>query len=173
MVGVFGFGLQRRERLKVGEGSQFAVLALLSRYDEHMPKFMKGTSGNPNGRPKTTPDVRAALRALTPAAVERLGQLVADPDPKIALKACLAVIDATLPRGAPLPHAVPEGEAEQVAVVEGALFDGAADGDTRAALEWLRARDPSRWPRQATGAADDDRYVDIVDWTPAIIPAER
>ena len=149
-----------------------ACFAPVDALQSGMARFSKGTSGNPAGRPKTKPDVRAALRALTPAAVERLGQLVTDPDPKVALKACLAVIDATLPRGAPLPHAVPEGEAEQVAVVEGALFDGAADGDTRAALEWLRARDPTRWPRQAQPGADD-RYVDIVDWVPAIIPADR
>jgi len=134
-----------------------------------MPKFVKGTSGNPNGRPKTKPDMRAVLRALTPAAVHKLGELMNDSDPKVALKACLAVLDRTLPRGAPLGQDLPETEAERVAVVEGALLDSAADGDPRAAIEYLRVRDPARWPRPGREAVDDGMDTDTPEWRPQVV----
>lgn len=156
------------------DGLRFApaVFTLLTRYDQGMAQFKAGTSGNPNGRPRTAPDVRAALRSMTPTAVTRLGELMHDSDPKVALKACLAVIDRTLPLGAPLPCAMPETEPERTALVESALLASASDGDTRAALEYLRARDPARWPRRSSDdSAVDDGTVDGIDFTPYFLPA--
>lgn len=138
-----------------------------------MPKFSAGTSGNPKGRPRIDPDVRAALRALTPTAIDRLGQLMNDADPAVALKACIAVIDRTMPQGAPIAPDLPQTDQERTSVIEVAFIGRAVDGDTRASLDYLRARDPARWPRQANAVTADDRYVDVVDWTPAIIPADR
>lgn len=38
--------------------------------------FQPGVSANPGGRPKMSEDVREAFRALTPAAIKTLGDLV-------------------------------------------------------------------------------------------------
>ncbi len=53
----------------------------------------KGSSGNPGGRPKLDPEVVAALAAATLPAAQRLALLAQDGDPKVALAACLAILD--------------------------------------------------------------------------------
>ena len=51
--------------------------------------FPKGQSGNPGGRPKTDPEVKALLKGATPAAAQLLIQLMEDPDNRPELrKAC-------------------------------------------------------------------------------------
>lgn len=63
-----------------------------------VPRDEKGrvTAGaklNPGGRPKLDPQVVAALAAANLPAAKRLAQLSQDEDPKIALPACLAILD--------------------------------------------------------------------------------
>lgn len=64
--------------------------------------FQKGQSGNPGGRPAIPAEVKEALAAACPHAVERLIQFVDNPDPKIALAACERVVERVLGR-VPLP----------------------------------------------------------------------
>ena len=58
-------------------------------------KFVKGQSGNPNGRPKgtTTKEICEQLRSHVPTAVERLLQLMHSDDDGISLKATLEVLN--------------------------------------------------------------------------------
>ena len=56
----------------------------------------KGEVRNPNGRPKTPPDVKEALQAMLPAAVKRLGELLMSDNEKIAVQAVQVVLDRNL-----------------------------------------------------------------------------
>ena len=55
-----------------------------------------GEVRNPTGRPKTPPDVKAALAAMLPSAVTRLGELLMSDNEKIAIKAVEVVLDRNL-----------------------------------------------------------------------------
>ena len=58
-------------------------------------RFQPGQSGNPGGRPRLTPkalEVRAACRAASARAVERLIELIEDPAPTVALKAVAEIL---------------------------------------------------------------------------------
>lgn len=55
--------------------------------------FARGQSGNPRGRPKVDPDVRAMARRHAPEAFARLVEFMAHPRPDVALRACEAVLD--------------------------------------------------------------------------------
>ena len=60
------------------------------------PRWVKGVSGNPSGRPKEDALVREAkdlARAKCPAAIERLVQLMDSADEKVSLAACNSVLD--------------------------------------------------------------------------------
>jgi hypothetical protein len=57
-----------------------------SRYRGLRP-FRPGVSGNPGGVPKKLRKVRKALEKLDDRCVERLGRLIDDEDPKVAVKA--------------------------------------------------------------------------------------
>jgi hypothetical protein len=59
-------------------------------------RFLPGTTGNPGGRPKTAPDVRAALEAGSLAAAQRLVELVKSTDERVSLAASLALLDRVL-----------------------------------------------------------------------------
>jgi hypothetical protein len=59
--------------------------------------WTKGTSGNPGGRPRVAADVRAALEALTPRAVEVLAALLGSDDERIRLRAAETVLNRTMP----------------------------------------------------------------------------
>jgi len=56
-------------------------------------QFQKGQSGNPNGRPKDDPEVKAILRAHSKKMVRRLVKLTESDDENVALKAILAAFD--------------------------------------------------------------------------------
>lgn len=61
--------------------------------------FQKGQSGNPKGRPKQTPEQKDALqqiRALAPAAADRLREIINDPETKLDIQ--LRAIDIVLDR---------------------------------------------------------------------------
>jgi hypothetical protein len=55
-----------------------------------------GEVRNPTGRPATPPDVKEALRAMLPAAVKRLGELLMSDNEKIAVQATQIVLDRNL-----------------------------------------------------------------------------
>lgn len=59
-------------------------------------RWLPGVTGNGGGRPSTPPEIREALQAGSLAAAQRLVALVADPDPRIALAASVAVLDRVL-----------------------------------------------------------------------------
>ncbi len=58
-------------------------------------RFQPGQSGNPGGRPKLTPkalEVRGACRVASVRAIERLTELLEDPDSTVALKAAAEIL---------------------------------------------------------------------------------
>lgn len=59
-------------------------------------RFVPGVTGNPGGRPKTAPDVRAALEAGSVAAAERLVELIKSTDERVSLAASMALLDRVL-----------------------------------------------------------------------------
>ena len=62
------------------------------------PRWQKGTSGNPGGRPALDPALKAKLAALTPRAIERLAEALDGDDPKLAVTAAMALLDRSLGR---------------------------------------------------------------------------
>lgn len=56
----------------------------------------KGEVRNPLGRPPTPPDIKEALEAMLPNAVNRLGQLVLSENEKVALQAVQVVLERNL-----------------------------------------------------------------------------
>lgn len=65
------------------------------------PRWQKGVSGNPSGRPKDTPEVREAkdlARAKCPDAVRRLVELMGSKDEKVSLAACQSILDRGMGR---------------------------------------------------------------------------
>jgi hypothetical protein len=58
--------------------------------------FKKGESGNPSGRKPVPENVKEALKALTPFAVRRLGELIEDDNGKVAVTAVKEVLDRNL-----------------------------------------------------------------------------
>jgi hypothetical protein len=62
------------------------------------PRWPKGTSGNPGGRPALEPALRAKLVALTPRAIDRLAQALDGDDERLAVTAAIALLDRALGR---------------------------------------------------------------------------
>ncbi|MBR1437913.1 MAG: hypothetical protein IJ587_05185 [Synergistaceae bacterium] len=58
-------------------------------------RFQKGVSGNPGGRPKTDPEVKAILKAAAPEAARLLVEMMYEDNPKIAMWAITDVLDRT------------------------------------------------------------------------------
>ena len=57
--------------------------------------FPKGVSGNPGGRPKVDPEVKAILKAAAPDAARRLVEMMYNENPKIAMWAITDILDRT------------------------------------------------------------------------------
>lgn len=55
--------------------------------------FEKGKSGNPGGRPKTPPEVKAMFEAKGPEAFKLLSEHLTHEDARIAQAAALAILD--------------------------------------------------------------------------------
>lgn len=56
-------------------------------------QFVKGTSGNPTGRPKQNEEAMEILKASIPEAAQRLVELLKSDNEKIALQAAIAIFD--------------------------------------------------------------------------------
>lgn len=81
--------------------------------------FKKGQSGNPGGRPKEAAEVKALAQKHGPYAIQRLRELVDDPDGKTSVAACRELLDRgygrpaqaiTGPDGGPLELRVRKAE---------------------------------------------------------------
>lgn len=59
-------------------------------------QWTKGVSGNPGGRPRIASDIREALEAATPRAVQVLVGLLDSADERIALRAAEVLLTRTL-----------------------------------------------------------------------------
>lgn len=60
------------------------------------PRWVKGVSGNPSGKPKDSPEVREAkdlARAKSVIAINRLIELIGSKDEKVSLAACNSLLD--------------------------------------------------------------------------------
>jgi hypothetical protein len=68
--------------------------------------FPKGVSGNPGGRPKRDPEVRALCEKFTPDAIETLAEIMQDKDsqPSARVSAAMAILKKTLPDLASIEH---------------------------------------------------------------------
>lgn len=60
-----------------------------------------GVSGNPRGRPKVAEEVRTLARAHGQRALERLVELIDDPDPRVAFMASREVLDRAYGKAMP------------------------------------------------------------------------
>lgn len=60
---------------------------------ENLIPWKPGQSGNPRGRPKIDPEVKALLAAKGPRAIERICELIESDDERIALMAAKEIAD--------------------------------------------------------------------------------
>ena len=59
----------------------------------NLKPFQRGSSGNPGGRPKTNPIVKALALKNSKRAMERIIELIEDEDARVALMAAKEVLD--------------------------------------------------------------------------------
>ena len=64
--------------------------------------FQKGISGNPGGRPRQDPEVRALCEKFTPAAIATLAEIMGNKkaQPSARVAAAMAILKKTLPERA-------------------------------------------------------------------------
>ena len=68
--------------------------------------FSKGVSGNPGGRPRQDPEIRALCEKFTPAAIATLAESMANKkaQPSARVAAAMAILKKTLPDLASIEH---------------------------------------------------------------------
>ena len=68
--------------------------------------FSKGVSGNPGGRPRQDPEVRALCEKFTPAAIATLAEIMGNKkaQPSARVSAAMAILKKTLPDLASIEH---------------------------------------------------------------------
>lgn len=60
--------------------------------------FQKGVSGNPSGKDRLEKMAAIKVRGMTLKAIDRLGEMMVDADPKVALPACKEILERSLGR---------------------------------------------------------------------------
>jgi len=108
-------------------------------------RFERGMSGNPGGLPAYVRSVRLLAGQKAPRALTRLAEMMEDPDLRVALPACLAILDRAGIR--PVDVHVNLGSRDPVQ----ALLDETPEVDPTE-LERL-AQHPEAEQTQVTGAA--------------------
>jgi hypothetical protein len=68
--------------------------------------FQKGVSGNPGGRPRQDPEVRALCEKFTPGAIATLAEIMGNKkaQPSARVAAAMAILKKTLPDLASIEH---------------------------------------------------------------------
>jgi hypothetical protein len=61
-------------------------------------RFLPGVSPNPSGRPKGAGAIRELARAYLPAALKKIGELIENPDPRVALAASQEIVNRVFGR---------------------------------------------------------------------------
>lgn len=75
--------------------------------------FVKGQTGNPGGRPKMDPALKAMFEAKGPDAFEVIARHLYDGDPKVALQAAQIILDRAYGK---VPQAVIGGDDDEPAL---------------------------------------------------------
>ncbi len=79
--------------------------------------FKPGQSGNPGGRKPIPPEIKDALRQMTPKAVQRLAEMLESDDERIVMMAVKEILDRDLGKPVqPMDHAGADGEPLGIAV---------------------------------------------------------
>jgi hypothetical protein len=91
----------------------------------NLKPWKPGVSGNPRGRPKVAEEVRSLARAHGQRALERLVELIDDPDPRVAFMASREVLDRAYGKPAP-PTDVDDQDNKLTVVVKRFEYDAGA-----------------------------------------------
>jgi hypothetical protein len=90
--------------------------------------FKRGKSGNPGGRPATSEETKAALRAALPQAIERLVKLLKSKDERVALAASQVIMNRVLGREPPTVPDEAQGREDGLTKEQAAAIVEAAHG---------------------------------------------
>jgi hypothetical protein len=112
--------------------------------------FLPGVSANPSGRPKGAGAIREMARAYLPAALKKIGELIDNPDPRVALAASQEILNRIFGR----PVQAVESEVKTVNMT--ALY--------LAAVKTVNGDPPAPEFVDVTPEPTEDPVTDTTDW---------